>query len=134
MGITKINVQAYANDVVISCTTVASLEKLMNKFSEGTESHELVVNDKKTIVLVFGCYSSFTFSLNDHITEIVTQYKYLGIELTKNLTITEDVGTVQSAFNSGALMLTRKFHSVRMDIKKKLFDSSVLHRWNYATM
>ena len=38
-------------------------------------------------------------------TEMVTQYKYLGIELMKDLTIADDVRRVNSAFNRSAGML-----------------------------
>ena len=56
----------------------------MNIFSESTESHELVMNYKKTKFLGYG---SSTFSLNVHTIEMATQYKYLGVELTKDLTL-----------------------------------------------
>ena len=95
----------------------------MDIFSEGMESHELVINYKQTKVLYFGGHNSSTFSLKIHLIDMVTQHKYIGIELTKGLTITEDVRRVLSAFDRSEAMLMRKFHSVRKDIKKKLFDS-----------
>ena len=56
----------------------------------------------------------------------MTQYKYLGIELTNDLTNAEDVRRVHYEFNKSAGMLIRRFYSVTMDLKKKSFDSLCL--------
>ena len=65
----------------------------MNIFSDGTENHKLVINYKRQKFSLFGVIGT-VFLLMVLLIETVTRYKYLGIEFTNDLTITEDVKRV----------------------------------------
>ena len=50
LGINKINVQAYADDIVLISSSVSSLQKLMHSLMN---EHELFINVNKTVVMIF---------------------------------------------------------------------------------
>ena len=53
LGINKINVQAYADDIVLISSSVSSLQKLINKMHALMNEHELFINVNKTVVMIF---------------------------------------------------------------------------------
>ena len=126
IGITKRNIQAYADDVVIFCPTPGGLQELINIFCAECYNHQLVINYEKTKILKFGRQDDYVFSANGVIIENVIQYKYLGVILSSDLCITGDVERVHASFNRNVGMLNRQFHSVDLDVKIKLFNTLCL--------
>ena len=53
LGINKINVQAYADDIVLISSSVSSLQKLINKMHALINEYELFINVNKTVVMIF---------------------------------------------------------------------------------
>ena len=52
LGITKVNIQAYADDMVLLSPTASRLQKLMSRMSDMLECHQLLVNANKTKIVV----------------------------------------------------------------------------------
>ena len=53
MGIGKVNVQAYADDLVLLSPTSSGLKKLIDYLSDLLDFHELEINTDKTKVVIF---------------------------------------------------------------------------------
>ena len=53
MGISKVNVQAYADDLVLLNPTSSGLKKLIDYLSDLLDIHELKINTDKTKVVIF---------------------------------------------------------------------------------
>ena len=127
LGINKINIQAYADDMVLICPTAKGLRELLLKFSSLMSEHELQINVAKTKVIVFhkgrNPYRALNFEINGLKIEQVPSYKYLGSFISFNLRNQEDIKRLQSSFNKKVGMYLRKFHAVSLDIKIRLFDS-----------
>ena len=82
LGITKVNIQAYADDMVLLSPTVSGLQKLMSRMSDLLECHQLVVNANKTKIVVFNRQSrDFTFRFKNTVLDLVDNIKYLGCVL-----------------------------------------------------
>ena len=127
LGIQKMNCQAYADDFVLFCPTAGGLRVLLSKFSTLCDEHSLKINTAKTKIMIFynkdKCHSDVNFTINNEKIEIVKQYKYLGSILMHNLRENEDINRLQSSFNRKVGMFNRKFHSVELNVKLKLFNS-----------
>ena len=50
LGIKRVNVQSYADDIVLISPSVAALQLLLDKISELIDNHDLV---KKTVAMTF---------------------------------------------------------------------------------
>ena len=127
LGINKINVQAYADDLVIFCPTSGGLRHLISKFTVLATQHNLVINDTKTKILIFHKkrtpHEHVEFCIDGQEIELVNNYKYLGTILSFNLKDHEDIRRLQSSFNRKVGVLLRKFHAVDLDVKMKLFNA-----------
>ena len=107
ISVTKTNILAYIDDVVLSCPTSSGLQKLIKDFSVQCDSHNLVINNDKTKFIKFGKQDGSKFYVNRLEIEVVQQYKYLGVFGSSNGSIREDVEKVHMAFNRNVGMLTR---------------------------
>ena len=67
MGISKANVQAYADYLVLLSPTSSGLKKLIDYLSDLLDIHELEINTDKTKVVIFSkknlCASNLNLSL-----------------------------------------------------------------------
>ena len=82
LGITKVNIQAYADDKVLLSPTASGLQKLMSRMSDLLECHQLVVNANKTKIVVFNRQSrDFTFRFKNTVLYLVDNIKFLGCML-----------------------------------------------------
>ena len=126
LDLTKMNSQAYADDFAIYCPTAGGLRVLLSKFSELSQQHELEINADKTKIMIFHNkrtpYRLLNFELNGKILEQVEKYKFLGSMLTFNMKECEDIKRLKSSFNRKVGMFNRKFHSIDLSLKVKLFN------------
>ena len=126
LDLTKMNSQAYADDFAIYCPTAGGLRVLLSKFSELSQQHELEINADKTKIMIFhnkrAPYRLLNFELNGKILEQVEKYKFLGSMLTFNMKECEDIKRLKSSFNRKVGMFNRKFHSIDLSLKVKLFN------------
>ena len=88
-----------------------------------------MVNSSKTKVLIFSKTKRKTsyngtpnFSIGGNPLQVVEDYKYLGIVLTHNLCVKEDILRQCLSFNRSAGMFHRKFSGVNLQLKHKLLQ------------
>ena len=127
LGINRINIQAYADDIVIFCPSASGLRHLLAKFSSLACQHNLIVNSTKTKVMIIDKkmipHRSPIFEFDRQQLEIVSSYKYLGIFISYNLKNHDDIKRLQASFNKKVGMFTRKFHATELGVKLKLFNT-----------
>ena len=127
IGINKINVQAYADDVVIFCPTAEGLRVLIQIMEDMIMAHQLMINVDKTKIVIFNkkknIISRASFKFNGVIIENVSSYKYLGIIINCNLSEKEELKRMTTVFNSKCGMFFRKFGTANFHVKLKLFDA-----------
>ena len=116
----------YADDIVIFCPTSSGFLELINVFTEQCNEHELVINFDKTKTFKFGRPDESAFMVNNITIENVNQYKYLGVLITSDLSLTRDVERVQKTFYKNVCMLNRQLHSINLGIKLKLLNAIFL--------
>ena len=97
-----------------------SLERLLR-------IHGMVINVQKTKVLIFNArnrrVSDVEFSINGCRIDIVDEYKYLGCILNKTMNESMELEGILNTFNRAVGMFLRKFSTVDLSIKLKLFTS-----------
>ena len=86
LGINYMNVQAYADDIVLLAPTASGLQPLLENASSLITDSDLVLKPRKTKTMVF---RPKYLRINDHLTfsffndpiEVVDSFKYLGCTL-----------------------------------------------------
>ena len=115
VGINKINIQAYADDIVLLSQSYKSLQFLIDKISELLTISGLILNSDKTVILIFRktkdiLNENINFTCNENTLKIVDSFKYLGF-------------VCNFSFNKSFGFLFRKFCSVDVDVFYSLFRS-----------
>ena len=126
LGFNKINIIAYADDIVLCSHSARGLQTLLDSINFSLSEHELIVNADKTAVMVFsrGKYSNLLkFYLADTVLNIVEDYKYLGVNLKSNLNEGSDMERCVNSFNKSFGFLFRKFNEVDVTTFYQLFLS-----------
>ena len=128
IGLNRVNIQAYADDIVLFCPSSSGLEYLLNHVYAEISSHLLKLNAKKTKIVVFrrsrvSISSNLKFSVVGESVEILNEFKYLGSILHSNLNEKSDIARVKDSFCKSVGMFFRKFHSVKLEIKLKLLQT-----------
>ena len=127
LGIDKVNIQAYADDIVLLSPTRQGLQFLIDQIAIDFNAHCLEVNTKKTVFMVF---SNTKKKTNDKILrvhfnniplECAFNCRYLGIILNFNLCDSLDMVRTTGAFNRRFGFLFRKFNSLSIDVFYRLF-------------
>lgn len=77
----KLFVLLYADDTVLFSYIPIQFQNLLNRFNEYCSQWRLKINMSKTKVVMFGTNKpqNFKFYINGYETEVVREYKYLGI-------------------------------------------------------
>jgi len=78
----------YADDIVLMAEDRYSLQQMLNTVADYAKKWRFELNPKKSEVVVFGqkyAPRKVEWKLGQHVIKQVTQYKYLGIELTRTL-------------------------------------------------
>ena len=127
MGINKINIQAYADDIVLFCSSQKGLQCMLDKINVMLLAHGLEVNIGKTKVLIFRkatvCNHRVNiFNLGGSILETVKSYRYLGCIISDNLCEKEDIERLSKSFIQRVGMFYRKFNTVELNVKFRLLN------------
>ena len=87
LGILRINVLAYADDLVLMASTREQLAMLYQLLKAGLRDKELIINQIKSKCMIFkkSVYTEGNVLLGDDSFEVVSQYKYLGHIIQHNL-------------------------------------------------
>ena len=129
LGWNKINVLAYADDLVVFCPTVSGLKSLLGSLERCVAKHRLMINVDKTKFMVFETKRGnldIKVKLNGVDVERVDEFKYLGCVLQSNLLEGPNVERLLANFNKSVGMFMRKFSSLEMHVKIPLFESLCL--------
>ena len=103
-GILRMNIIAYADDVVLVANSKENLEILYNKFNSGIKKLKLNINNKKSKCMIVEntkqkCQITHLKLGNDNL-EVVHSYKYLGHILENGMKDSSDIKQRLSDFNS----------------------------------
>ena len=128
LGINYMNVQAYADDIVLLSPTASGLRSLLENASSLITDSELVLNPRKIKTMVF---RPKYLRINDHLTcsvfndpiEVVDSFKYLGCTLSSKFNDCLDIDRWCKAFNKSAGFLLRKFYYADPNVLFFLFNS-----------
>ena len=82
----KLVILLFADDTVLFSTSQDGLQRMLNLFENYCDEWKLTVNISKTKILIFtsGRYARNLVFFKGNELELVTEYKYLGIYLSKS--------------------------------------------------
>ena len=128
LGISRINVMAYADDMILLSPSVKSLQLLIDKMHELLDGHNLKINVGKTAVIIFGKNRALTSGnvslfFNGTRLNVLNSVKYLGCVLTSDLNDSLDIDRCNVSFTRSFGFLFRKFNSVNVEVFYSLFES-----------
>jgi hypothetical protein len=132
----------WADDLVLMSDTKEGLQKHLDGLLSFCSKFQLIVNELKTKVMIFGKYEeSVTFVFNKTPLEITSQYKYLGVIFSpivrQNGNIFKEMNNYVSGKGLRACFATTKKCSdvgyVTPKVAIGLFDSFVTPILNYAS-
>ena len=127
LGYTRLNILAYADDVILVADNKENLEKLYSAFTHLLERLKLIINKSKTKCMIFD-KSRFgsdcgEITLNTDILSCVKVYKCLGHDIQRNLADDIDVEGRLRHFYSQFNSVYRKFHAVSTETFLYLFNA-----------
>ena len=84
LGINRLNIQAYADDIVLFCPTTSGLQRMLDHLSAAFDEHDLKNNVEKTKIMKFRGHQipslrRLNFRINGYFNQEVLNNKYLGI-------------------------------------------------------
>jgi hypothetical protein len=131
LGINVMNIIAYADDLTLLALTPKDLQILINKLYNMLKNLNLNVNCKKSACMIFKSKTDKKlweplFYLNNSVLTNVNTVKYLGVNISNNLTNKQDIIKADKAFLKKFHGIFRKFSFAAQDIKLFLFKSHSL--------
>ena len=130
LGLARLNILAYADDIVIIGDTQEALEVLYHRLTNHLKKLKLTMNTSKSKCMIFDS-SRFGSDIeeinvnNDHL-ECVSVYKYLGHMVERNLDDVRDIECRLNQFYAKFNIVFRKFKSVSLETLLFLFNSYCL--------
>ena len=130
LGFTRLNILAYADDIVIIGDTQEALEILYHNLSNHLKKLKLIMNASKSKYMIFDS-SRFGSDIreidviNDNL-ECVSAYKYLGHMVERNLDDVKDIECRLMQFYSKFNVVIRQFKGVSLETILFLFNSYCL--------
>ena len=105
LGVHKMNIISYADDLVVLAPSSSGLNLLINMVSGLISDHNLSLNPRKCTVLIFSPKNfklnpGTNFKINGMDVEVVPDYTYLGFIKTSNLSIGPDIVRCMKGFNT----------------------------------
>jgi len=138
--LTNISCLLYADDLVIASDTEEKLQAQIQILQLWCVKWEMKVNIKKTEIVHFRgknkARTMFKFQMNDNIIDIVTSYRYLGLQLDEHLTFHEAINTLSCSGGRALGAIISKFQTMKgMDFYSysQLFISCVASVLDYAS-
>ena len=123
----NINLLMYADDIVLLSTSKRGLQKALNILEIYCQKWQLVVNIKKTRVMILNSRTHVTFTYSSEELETVCEFKYLGVIIHKSGTFTSAIkdlsGRAVRAYCKIKSVLKGEKQSPRLFVK--LFDTMV---------
>ena len=127
IGISKINILAYADDIALVANSVKQMSLLYNRLKCRLQDLGLQLNKGKTKCLLFGSsgkqdYPKSVVLAEDDL-EVVSTYKYLGHFIEKTLRDDKDIENKLMKFYASTKSVLRNFRNVDVDTLLFLFTS-----------
>ena len=126
----------YADDTVIMADSPENMQKCLNDFVAYCKIWRLNINYDKTKVLIFGTKAtgSTKFMMDGNEIEIVTKYRYLGVEMSNNGSFLNARKGVCEKANKAMHLLYKRINNLNLpiDLQLKLFDSTILPIMTYG--
>lgn len=127
LGITKVNILAYADDIVLIAGSERDMELLYSKLCQLFSSHKLNINKNKSKCLIFNRSASkvhpTVMKLGESELEVVNCYKYLGHLIEGTLQDTKDIELRLNKFYSSTNSVLRNFKHLDISTTLFLFES-----------
>ncbi|CAK1594992.1 unnamed protein product [Parnassius mnemosyne] len=122
-----VNSISYADDMVLLSPSINALRILLNVCDTYAETHGLIYNVKKSVLLVFRAGSKIEsippVKLRNVQLNRVFQFRYLGHVLTEDLTDDADIERERRALAVRCNMLSRSFARCTEEVKITLFKA-----------
>ena len=128
LGFKRVNIQAYADDVVLLSLSLSSFQFLINQMSELLDTHGLRVNVIKTVAMIFNkninrVNKEVNIVYKDSRLDVVNNFMYLRCLLKSDLCEDFDIDRCKLSFKRSFGFLFRKFYSVNLEVFYSLFNS-----------
>ena len=135
----NVSILLYADDIVLLSDNEMKMQSMLECLSEWCHTWGLQINFDKSKVMHFRASSKprieYQFKCGDLYLELVTQYKYLGVLLTKHLDYTAMTKMVaQSASRALGLLISKDkaFGGMPYTCYTKCFDATVQSIIDYS--
>ena len=130
LGVSRSNVIAYADDLVLLSPSLNGLKTLLKNLMDGAENIKLDINFNKTVCIKFhNKYKNEILNdikINDKIIKFVKEIKYLGFHLCFNLCNKNDIIQNLNQFYKQFNTVIRKFKNCDLNLILKLFKTYCL--------
>ena len=132
----------WADDLVLLADSPEGLQKQLNGLHMFCSKYQLIVNESKTKIMVYGKYDNdVSFTFNDKDLQIVQEYKYLGVLLNPVKSLKGNIFKEMWPFiaekaTKASFSVTKKCASaghLTPKIALQLFDSFVTPILNYGS-
>ena len=125
LNLQKSNIIGYADDIIVLAPSVKGLQKFIDVLHVMLEKLCLKINKTKSVYMVFkgnmGYKCEHSVRLGDHILTRVNQIKYLGVIITYDLSLSEDITRTTDAFLRQFNGFYHKFNFLQDDVLFYLF-------------
>ena len=140
IGLIKIFLLLYADDIVIFSSSPEGLQDGLNQLETYCKRWKLQVNTSKTKIMVFRkggmLPRNLSFSFDNTVLEIVNKFTYLGIVFTTGGSFTETQNTLAGQARKALFLLEKyvyKFTTLTVSHMIDLFDKLILPILNYCS-
>ena len=131
--VSRVNLIAYADDIVLLAENSANLETIYRIFSSKIKDLKLRINTSKSKIMLFYCKDMknvpISMTLDNEYFEVVKEIKYLGNIITYNLNDEPDVRSKLNSFYSSFNSYFRSFNGLYFDNFLFLFKSFCLPQY-----
>ena len=126
LGIMRMNILAYADDLVLISDNKEILEILYNKLEDEMHNLRLLIDKTKSKCMIFERSTNRSLlkelKLRNEALEVVDSYKYLGHVIQNQLSDILDVKQLLNDFNGRINNVIRNFKNVSIETLLYLFD------------
>ena len=133
IGLSRINILAYADDMVLLANDHKSLCNIYSVFKDEINNLDLVINENKSKCVIFNRNRNFRFDneiiLGNSTFEVADSIKYLGNVISRDLDETKDITFKLHNFYKNFNSVFRAFNNVSVDTFLFLFNSYCCPRY-----
>lgn len=128
MGNYKTSILCYADDAILLSPTVDGLQRMLYQLQQTTSTFNLRISVEKTKSMMFGSdLRRCKLALYDRPIEQVTEFRYLGVELTSYNNIKETMQQIQKGLKTAAALNSIIFcnNYISTAVKTRIYKTSI---------